>query len=53
LAIWQLGNLATCFQLWKLSKLGTFNFGNFQFWQLLILAFSILATFNFGNFQFW
>ena len=41
----QVHNLATCnlatfskkcwthFQLWQLSKLATFNFGNFQFWQ--------------------
>ena len=36
----QLGNLARNAEL-------TFNFGNFQNWEL-----SILATFNFGNFQF-
>ena len=35
------------FQFWQLSILATFNFGNLQFWQL-----SILATFNFNNFQF-
>ena len=57
LAAWQFGNLArnaeltfnfVNFQNWQLSTLATFNFGNFQFWQL-----SILATFKFGNFQFW
>ena len=40
LAIWQFGNLARNAEL-------TFNFGNFQNWEL-----PILATFNFGNFQF-
>jgi hypothetical protein len=42
-----LGNLAT----WQLSNLfstlETFKIGNFQFWQL-----SILAIFNSNNFQF-
>ena len=39
MATWQFGNLARNAEL-------TFNFGNFQNWEL-----SILATFNFGNFQ--
>ena len=45
LAIWQLVFNFGNFQNWELSILATFNFGNFQFWQLLILA-----TFNFVNF---
>ena len=43
LAIWQLGNIARNAEL--TSTLATFKIGNFQFWQL-----SILATFNVGNF---
>ena len=48
LETWQLGNLAT----WQFGNSArnaelTFNFGNFQFYQL-----SFFATFNFGNFQF-
>ena len=48
LAIWQFGNLATQ-EFGNLARNAelTFNFGNFQNWEL-----SILATFNFGSFQF-
>ena len=45
-------NLPICnfgnFQFWQLVILATCNFGNLQFWQL-----AILATCNFGNLQFW
>ena len=37
----------------SLSTLATCNFGNFQFWQLAILATYNLTIFNPNNFQFW
>ena len=49
--------MATCnfgnFQFWQLAILATCNFGNLQFWQLTIWQLSILTTFSFDNFQFW
>ena len=35
----------------EIFNLAMINFGNFQFWKLLILATFNLATFNFGYFQ--
>jgi hypothetical protein len=39
------------FQFWQLSILVPFNFGNLQFWQLSILKLSVLTIFNLGYFQ--